>query len=143
MQDTTLGHVRNLAGMQSGTLIVQRYIKTRRQGADEALQMAIWACRCTACDAVVRRSRRDIVAGEARCSCQRKIRKDLTGQGFGRLTVTGPSEKRLRDGESWWHVQCACGNVRELRRSSLVKGDTRSCGCLRRETTAENQAMQA
>lgn len=104
--------------------------------------MAMWNCRCRKCGAVVRRARRYIVAGAARCDCQRKIRKDLSGKRFGRLTVViGPAP--LRGGESSWIVRCRCGNEKELLRSYLVTGDTRSCGCLRRETAAANQARAA
>lgn len=54
------------------------------------------------------------------------------GQRFGRLVLTGYSamdEHRILRVEA----QCDCGTVRLYRMSGLKRGDTRSCGCLRRE----------
>lgn len=57
---------------------------------------------------------------------------DLTGQPFGRLTVTsrGPNGKH---GEVRWHCRCTCGNETLVYAGNLRSGDTRSCGCLSRE----------
>lgn len=49
--------------------------------------------------------------------------KDLTGQKFGRLTVT----KYL--GSSYWECKCACGNVTKVFTGNLKQGNTKSCGC--------------
>jgi hypothetical protein len=56
---------------------------------------------------------------------------DLTGRQFGRLTVLH------RAGTSHWKCQCSCGNRRDVSGDSLRHGETRPCGCLRRELTAE------
>lgn len=56
---------------------------------------------------------------------------DLTGQRFGRLTVT-----RLASPASYgpqWMCSCSCGGGLVTSARSLRAGDTRSCGCLRRE----------
>ena len=57
---------------------------------------------------------------------------DLTGQKFGRLTVIKKLDKR---GNEWyWQCQCDCGNLHEVRGSSLRSGVTKSCGCLKKES---------
>lgn len=53
--------------------------------------------------------------------------KDLTGQTFGILQVTGRSAE-LKSGKVAWNVRCGCGNLTQVRGSSLVSGHTRSCG---------------
>lgn len=56
-------------------------------------------------------------------------KRDLTGQTFGRLTAieaTPDSNKRLV-----WLCRCDCGKTKYVESSSLVRGLTRSCGCLR------------
>lgn len=58
--------------------------------------------------------------------------KDITGQRFGRLTAL------YRDGysNSWqpmWVCRCDCGNVVRVDKGNLMRGRTRSCGCLRRD----------
>src|SRR5260370_27026997 len=53
------------------------------------------------------------------------------GEKFGRLTVTmayASPAKAL--------VQCDCGTECEIRRGDLVRGVSRSCGCLRAEVTS-------
>lgn len=49
------------------------------------------------------------------------------GQRFGRLVVLGLAE------QGKWKCQCDCGNISIVFTGNLVKGNTRSCGCLRRK----------
>lgn len=65
----------------------------------------------------------------------RKI--DLTGQKFGRLTAV----KRIgsdKNGRAVWLCTCTCGNETEVRVDYLKNGDTKSCGCLRKEIVQKN-----
>ena len=60
---------------------------------------------------------------------------DLTGQRFSRWTVT---ELAVSDGlkskwDSNWKCRCDCGNEKIVPYRSLVRGSSRSCGCLRFE----------
>ena len=68
----------------------------------------------------------------------RKYKRLLPGQVFGRLTVLeetpAPTEYTEYKG-LWYRCRCQCGNETVVRRSSLVSGATRSCGCLRRENS--------
>ena len=61
------------------------------------------------------------------------MKKDLTGQRFGRLFVVCDTGKRER-GFVVWRCKCDCGNEVEVRGASLSCGATKSCGCLARET---------
>lgn len=67
--------------------------------------------------------------------------KDLTGMRFGRLTVLyqngwyyHPNGKRV----ALWHCRCDCGNECDKRGNCLSSGDTKSCGCLLKETGIVN-----
>jgi hypothetical protein len=62
---------------------------------------------------------------------------DLTGQSFGRLTALRPTGGR-RHRSAVWVCRCACGRTHEAAARNLVGRCTRSCGCLRRETTPLN-----
>lgn len=56
------------------------------------------------------------------------VRKDLTGQQFGHLTVmgyTGTNNSRC----SMWYCKCDCGGESVVRGSNLLNGATKSCGC--------------
>lgn len=58
---------------------------------------------------------------------------DLTGQKFGRLTVV--AFDRLQDHKTYWKCVCDCGLTVVATGNNLRSGGTKSCGCLRRETT--------
>jgi hypothetical protein len=67
---------------------------------------------------------------------------DLTGQRYGRLTVTEqsrPSDKPNGSQGRQWHCRCDCGTevwvpAGMLRRNAAIKNPgTKSCGCLARE----------
>lgn len=60
--------------------------------------------------------------------------QDLTGQSFGRWTVIG-FHGRSTSGEVLYLCKCACGTERVLRRSSLMSGNSKSCGCLSRDAS--------
>jgi len=64
-----------------------------------------------------------------------KRRKLNSGDSFGRLNVMSDlSERRVENG---WEVdkytcQCICGEIVKVCKFSLIKGYTKSCGCLRK-----------
>lgn len=61
---------------------------------------------------------------------------DLVGQNFGRLTVIRfhHSDEKNR----YWECKCSCGNTILCTTGRLRSGNTRSCGCLRKETSIKN-----
>ncbi|MGG0718677.1 hypothetical protein ABE096_13930 [Robertmurraya massiliosenegalensis] len=60
---------------------------------------------------------------------------DLTGNRFGRLLVI----KRVEniDKGSRWLCKCDCGNEKVIRRTHLMSGNTKSCGCFSKEISSE------
>ena len=56
---------------------------------------------------------------------------DLVGMRFGRLLVIGKT--RSKGCRVAWVCKCDCGNETAPITTELLKGRTRSCGCLRRE----------
>ena len=64
-----------------------------------------------------------------------KIRRDLTGQIFGRLTVVSRAENRY--GRVHWLCICICGIERVVPKDHLLQGATRSYGCLNRDLSRE------
>lgn len=62
--------------------------------------------------------------------------KNLVGQTFGRLTVTGYSGKGPYS-YHYWECQCSCGQSLKKLSRELGSGDAKSCGCLKREKTSE------
>ena len=71
-----------------------------------------------------------------------KIKKDLTGQTFGRLTVICQAEDYISPaGQHYaqWLCECSCEEQNQciVMGSCLTTGHTKSCGCLQREQAAE------
>ena len=63
-----------------------------------------------------------------------KIR-DVAGQVFGKLTAQAVDGKDST-GKTRWLCMCACGNTTTATMLNLVKGVTKSCGCLRNGPSA-------
>lgn len=124
--------IRHLAGQRFGKLTVLRRAST-----------TTWLCLCD-CGrekAVVTDSLtcgRTLSCGCARVSPfakhpgrYRRKSRDLTGKTFGRLTVIGPAE--ARNGRRACTCRCSCGAETIVLASNLVRGQTTSCGCARKE----------
>ena len=58
-------------------------------------------------------------------------RLNLIGQRFGKLTVTEYSH--YKNSRSFWKCKCDCGNEKIAQGVLLKKGETASCGCIRKE----------
>lgn len=62
------------------------------------------------------------------------------GQRFGRLVAL--ERTRQTKSRNWvWLCACDCGNVKEVTGSDLRNGHTKSCGCYRRDATAQNKTV--
>ena len=63
-------------------------------------------------------------------------RIDIIGQKFGRLKVISEYKKRDSKGRSVLYVKCLCdcGNIADVRKEKVLRGHTKSCGCLLKET---------
>ena len=59
---------------------------------------------------------------------------DITAQQFGRLTAIRRAASEGR--HTAWLFSCACGNEKTITLDSVRRGLSRSCGCLRSESTA-------
>ena len=72
-----------------------------------------------------------------------KVREDLTGKTFDRLTVLEQTEDYVSPKEkhqAQWLCKCSCEEHKQIvvRQSNLKNGNTTSCGCLARERTVES-----
>lgn len=65
-----------------------------------------------------------------------KVKNDLTGSKFHRLTVVNQSDDYVSPSgrrEAQWLCKCDCGNITIVRVGALTGGYTKSCGCLQKE----------
>ena len=58
---------------------------------------------------------------------------DLTGKKFGRWTVIKRELPNTKDAATRWFCKCGCGIEKIVLGYGLRSGDSKSCGCLRKE----------
>lgn len=98
--------------------------------------IATWICRCD-CGTIKNVLKTQLNAGVKSCGCYSKeVKKgrliDLTGQKFGRLTVLSRAESNDPD-RTYWHCQCDCSTLTKVYGICLKDGNSKSCGCLKKE----------
>lgn len=127
----------DLTGQKFGRLTVLKrsedYISKSREKTVQ------WECQCD-CGNICIVSGRGLKSGKTQsCGCLRrekiiernkKTAKDLTGQRFGKLIALYPTDKRINNNYIVWRCKCDCGNEIEVASTYLLRGNTRSCGCL-------------
>lgn len=95
----------------------------------------LWHCRCS-CGAELDVTSRALTHKErTSCGCKRRdLRKDLTGQKFGKLTVVERAENYTAPSgqtQIQYKCKCDCGNEIIVMATSLKQGLTSSCGCVK------------
>lgn len=123
---------KNLTGQKKGKLI---YLKPSRKVG----KRTYWWMQCECGEIVEKR----IDAESLSCpNCAKqhkkeilsnKLMNDLTGQKFNKLTVLYLKEKQYH--KIIWHCKCDCGNECDVSSSSLISGNTKSCGCLKKKNS--------
>ena len=126
----------NLSGRRFGKLVVGACLGIP---AGAKWKTTKWTALCD-CGKTKNVNAGDLKAGKTTsCGCVQKVaaqriaaerRKDLTGERFGLLVVL----EYVGALYTKWRVRCDCGEVREIAASSLVSGNSTSCGC--RKTAA-------
>src|SRR5262249_4830132 len=58
---------------------------------------------------------------------------DLVGKEYDRLIVRELTSERDKHGRRLWLCDCKCGGTAKVATSFLRNGNTRSCGCLKRD----------
>lgn len=66
--------------------------------------------------------------------------KNLAGRVFSRWSVL-EFQGRNKHGICLWLVQCECGVQKTVSGSSLLSGDSRSCGCLQKEKASKRAKL--
>lgn len=71
------------------------------------------------------------------CGCSKKgcQIKNLTGLVFGKLTVI-EQDFSVKKAKLYWKCKCACGTIKTISGDGLVSGNSKSCGCYRKESAS-------
>lgn len=122
----------DLTGQRFGRLVVVGYYGKSPSGS------ALWNCQCDCGNmtVVTGNNLKTKYSKTMSCGCYRKENSskinqvDVAGLVFGEVTAIKPtgstkSKKRI------WECMCSCGNKFYTTASSLLSGNTKSCGCVK------------
>lgn len=97
-----------------------------------------WLCKCD-CGTIRAIPERHLLNGHSK-SCGHI--KDLTGMRFGKWIVLYRTEDHISPNGNhitMWMCQCDCGTIKKIAGYALLRGTTKSCGCLRSELISESR----
>lgn len=120
----------NLTGLRFSRFVVLE--PTDRRSSSGSV---IWRCLCDCGEIREVRSDKLKTGLTQSCTCLQKERVassnsiNITNQRFGILTAIRPTSKR-KQGNIVWICKCDCGNTKEIKSNSLLKGGVQHCGCL-------------
>lgn len=123
-----MGKFVDLSGKRFGKLVV-----IEDSGSRSSAGSVMWVCRCDCGNMKTVRSSALTFGETSSCGCGMSRKIDLSGQRFGRLLVVEDTGEKYNSMGVMWLCQCDCGNTTVVGNTSLVRGYTSSCGCLRRE----------
>lgn len=127
----------DLTGERYGKLTVLREGEhTIQKGTNRKVRH--WVCLCDCGNETVVRHGHLRNGSIKSCGCGQNIRQDFIGRKYGRLTIVAEAEDIRFSSVSVKRVfvcRCECGNVLEVRYDAMASGNTKSCGCYKREQT--------
>ena len=129
--------IKDMTGQSCGKLYIIERDLSKCGGA------AYWICQCECGNikSIRGQSLRD--GSVTDCGCGTKQRRSrnidttsIIGNTYGKLTVLerDGSKPHGHGFESFWICQCSCGKTVSVRKTALLQGKTRSCGCLQQES---------
>lgn len=105
--------------------LVKGNLKVLEELSIKGSSSTLWKCVCTNCGKELKCRTTKILKNNKFCYCSRVV--DISKKKFGRL-------KPIRYvGNRKWLCRCDCGKYKEIDKSSLTCGKTKSCGCLSSE----------
>ena len=128
-----MSELKDLTGKRFGRWTVKYLVCKHRENGAPA---TIWHCVCDCGTEKDVRASNLIFGGSKSCGClskecSGKTAKNILGMRFGMLTVIKKSESKNK--RATWLCRCDCGKEVIVKGNSLLNGNTRSCGCLRKE----------
>jgi len=128
-------------GVPDSLLTIISQNKEYRKGKALKRSEAYWNCKCE-CGNIIVSNGSGLRNGTTKsCGCLQKEktrqthRIDLTNKNFGYLTVIEEDfnykkDKNIKDSSLYWKCRCVCGQEKTVGSQNLMRGTTRSCGCI-------------
>jgi len=132
----------NISGSKIGKLLVLRRIESEKR-----CDGGLYECKCD-CGNLATKSFQYFkrkFSIEKSCGCIKRLKapnfKYLVGQRYGRLVVISRAGNNNKQ-NSIWKCKCDCGNENTVLAFNLVSGQTKSCGCLKKNWMKSGVAIQ-
>lgn len=119
--------LKDFTGKQFGLLLVISQAGKNKHGQPK------WLCQCSCGKTKVIQHELLVKNANNSCRCKSREVNNLIGQRFERLVVISFAE-RNRHNQPQWLCQCDCREQVVVRGCSLTSKNTRSCGCLAKDT---------
>ena len=122
--------IKDISNKKFGKLTVGKEYRYVKNGNSKKVE---WLCTCDCGKTLWVKSHSLVLGNTDSCGCSRI--KNISGQVFGKLTVT--SDYRIKNNgkksRAEWLCNCSCGKSIWVKSDSLKNGNTKSCGCFRLE----------
>lgn len=129
-----MGKYEDLTGRQFYELTVIKKTESNKYGV-------VWECKCNCGNTIFVNTNQLKCGAKKSCGCKRILKKnyDISGEKFGRLLVVREVEpKQTKYGKlRMCECLCDCGKIVYKLRTHLVRGDIKSCGCLKYDVNHE------
>lgn len=102
-----------------------------------------WECKCD-CGTTTYATTHELTTNKTKsCGCLRhRPDNDLTGKKFNHLTVVGKADFTKKTDNITWKCKCDCGTTTYATTSELQNEHKKSCGCLKKQSHAEDLTGQ-
>ena len=142
-------------GMVIGDITVKELDHVEKK--DRGRYISYWKCDCACGNKDVIMTNRALKKGMnghciPNCGCRTaelqagpKNSSDLTNRRFDRLVAIEPVKYETKSGrtELRWKCKCDCGNIAYVRKSDLLNGYIKSCGCYKADVMRDNHYIPA
>lgn len=137
--------LRDLTGQIFKNVLVESRAPNKR--VSQRTTFVMWNCKCLLCgNSFVSRGNNLTSGNTTSCGCNNKecVSKaqliDLTGQQIFNWYIENRAPDHIRpngDHKVMWTCLCACGTRRDVLAEKLLNGESKSCGCYRRELASK------
>lgn len=95
-------------------------------------------CKCLVCGKIRPVRGTDLINGVSK-ACSKECCDSLLGQKIGRWTIISVDKSR----KGYYNCVCDCGTRKSISKQSLKHGQTKSCGCLKKENCVKRNRETA
>lgn len=143
-------HANNRIDLKGSTFGFLTYVEEAGITASPKQKKRRIKCKCTCGNECVVDCSSALSGKVQSCGCyHRQIQKtrlliSMVGTTSGRLTVIGPSERRVfpkGGAQTYWQCLCECGETIWIAGQKIRNKETKSCGCLKFDSNAWNNGQ--